>query len=364
MDAPFGGWGALYMEYKRLQSLDIFRGLTVALMIIVNNGVGHEQYHTLNHSKWNGLTMCDLVFPFFLFMVGVSAYLALRKCQFTPSKEVVLSITKRSVVFFLIGLGLHAWEMVIDGNWDILPNLRLWGVMQRIALCYFFISLLLLYVKPKALMSIASGILAVYSVILLVGNGYAQDETNILCVVDRWLVSPAHLYHKSPVDPEGLVGTLSSFAHVAIGAYIGYSICHKIELKERMKRVSGIGLTLLAVGLVVAIWLPMNKRVWSTSYVLVTCGIATLMLIVLTYIADHHDKWKWFDLFRRAGLHAFFIYVASEMLAPVIGHYDLNEAVHGYLCHVFSPEMSSFIYSMMLSFLLLCYGYIPKDKKK
>jgi predicted acyltransferase len=131
-----------------------------------------------------------------------------------------------------------------------------------------------------------------------------------------------------------------------------------------MKRVSGIGLTLLAVGLVVAIWLPLNKRVWSTSYVLVTCGIATLVLIVLTYIADHHGKWAWFDLFRRAGLHAFFIYVASEMLAPVIGHYDLNEAIHGYLCHVFSPEMSSFIYSMMLSFLLLCYGYIPKDKKK
>jgi len=352
------------MNNNRLQSLDIFRGLTVALMIIVNNGVGHEQYQTLNHSKWNGLTMCDLVFPFFLFMVGVSAFLALRKCDFTPSKDVILSITKRSVVFFLIGVGLHAWEMMVYGELNILPNLRLWGVMQRIALCYFFVSILLLYVKPKALMSIAAGILVVYSCILIWGNGYAQDESNILCIVDRWLVSPAHLYHKSPIDPEGLVGTLSSFAHVIIGAYIGYSICHKIELKERMKRVSGVGFALVIVGLVVAIWLPMNKRIWSTSYVLITCGIATLVLIALTYVADHHDKWRWFELFRRAGLHAFFIYVASEMLAPVIGKYEINEMIYGFLCKVLSPEMSSFLYSMMLSFLLLCYGYIPKNKKK
>jgi len=352
------------MTNKRLQSLDIFRGLTVALMIVVNNGVGHEQFHTLNHSEWNGLTMCDLVFPFFLFMVGVSAFLALRSCNFTPSKEVVLSIVKRSVIFFAIGLGLHVWEMVIDGNWDILSNLRLWGVMQRIALCYCFISLLLLYVTPKALTSIAAGILVVYTGILVLGNGYAQDETNILCVVDRWIVSPAHLYHKSPIDPEGFVGTLSSFAHVCIGAYIGYSICHKMELKERMKRVSGIGLVLLIVGLVAAIWLPLNKRVWSTSYVLVTCGIATLVLILLTYIADHHNKWKWFDLFRRAGLHAFFIYVASEMIAPALGHFGVNEYVFGLFNKVLSPEMSSFLYSLIFSLLLLCYGYIPKAKKK
>ncbi len=333
-------------------------------MIVVNNGVGHEQFHTLNHGKWNGLTVCDLVFPFFLFMVGVSAYLALRRCDFTPGREIVLSILKRSVMFFVIGLGLHVWEMVIDGNWDILPNLRLWGVMQRIALCYCFISLLLLYVTPKALMSIAAGILVVYTGILVLGNGYAQDETNILCIVDRLIVSPAHLYHKSPIDPEGFVGTLSSFAHVCIGAYIGYSICHKTELKERMRRVASIGTVILVIGLVVSIWLPLNKRVWSTSYVLVTCGIATLVLILLTYVADHHDKWNWFDLFRRAGLHAFFIYVASEMIAPVLGHYDINVSVHNALMNVFSPEMSSFLYSLMFSFILLCYGYIPSNKKK
>jgi len=349
---------------NRLQSLDIFRGLTVALMIVVNNGVGHEQYSTLNHSKWNGLTMCDLVFPFFLFMVGVSAYLALRRCNFTPSKEVVLSILKRSAIFFAIGVGLHAWEMMVYGHGDILPNLRLWGVMQRIALCYCFISLLLLYVTPKALMSIAAGILVVYTGILVLGNGYARDGSNILSVVDRFLFTPAHLYKKSPIDPEGLVGTLSSFAHVCIGAYIGYSICHKIELKERMKRVASIGTLILVLGLIASIWLPLNKRVWSSSYVLVTCGIATLVLILLTYIADHHDKWRWFDIFRRAGLHAFFIYVASEMLAPVIGRFAINESIYNVFCKFFSPEFSSFLYSAIFSFLLLCYGYIPKTKTK
>lgn len=334
-------------------------------MIVVNNGYGDDQFHTLNHSKWNGLTACDLVFPFFLFMVGVSAYLSLRKYQFVPSGEVIMKMLMRSVLFFLIGEGLHVWEMVIHGHTDIFANLRLWGVMQRIALCYCFISLLLLYVKPKALMSIAGGILVVYSLILLFGNGYAQDETNILCIADRWLVSSAHLYRKSPVDPEGLVGTLSSFAHVTIGAYIGYSICHKTELTERMKRVSGIGAIMLVVGLVVAIWLPLNKRVWSTSYVLVTCAISSFVLIALTYIADHKNKSKWFDPFRRAGLHAFAIYVASEMIAPVVGVTGIADNAYSALCNIFSPAMSSFIYSLLFAmcFLAACYIHIPKKGK-
>ena len=345
---------------KRLQSLDIFRGLTVALMIIVNNGVGSEQFHTLNHSKWNGLTVCDLVFPFFLFMVGVSAYLALRKCDFQPRLAVVRRIVFRSVVFFLIGVGLHAWEMLVDGKLDIFPDLRLWGVMQRIALCYLFVSLLLLFVKPKALTIVAGCILVVYSAILVFGNGYAQDDSNILCVVDRLIVSPAHLYRKSPIDPEGFVGTLSSFAHVALGAYIGYSICHKTELTQRMRRVGSLGVVMLVVGLIVAVWLPLNKRVWSSSYVLVTCGISTLVLILLTYVADHRGHWRWFDVFRVAGLHAFMLYVVSEMLSPVLGRLGINVAVHSAFCQWLSPQMASFVYSVIFSFIILMLAYVPK----
>ncbi len=348
---------------KRLHSLDIFRGLTVALMIVVNNGYGDDQFSTLNHSHWNGLTVCDLVFPFFLFMVGVSAYLALRRCDFQPRRDVIKRICYRSCMFFLIGLGLHIWEMLVDGNWQIVQNLRLWGVMQRIALCYFFVSMTLLYVKPKALTIIAGAILVVYSAILILGNGYAQDETNILSIVDRWIVSPAHLYRKSPVDPEGLLGAFSSFAHVAIGAYIGYSICHKTELTERMRRVSGLGFFMLIVGLLVSIWLPINKRVWSSSYVLVTCGIASLVLIVLTYLADHKDKWKWFDVFRRAGLHAFLLYVISEMLAPVIGKLGMKEYVYSQFATVFSPEWSSFAYSLLFAAFLLLFCYMSTSKK-
>lgn len=336
-----------YELTSRLQSLDVLRGLTVFGMIIVNNGVGHEQFSTLQHSKWNGLTPCDLVFPFFLFMVGVSMWLSLKKTNFTPSKPLVWKIAKRTVILFAIGVLLHAWDALIGGKEDILANLRVWGVLERIALCYGIGSIILLYVKPARLWTLIIGLLVLYSCLLIWGNGYAEDETNIACVIDRVLFSEAHLYHKSPIDPEGLLGTISALAHTLIGVIVGKYMTEKKLLSERLLNVLLLAFAIGILGYLLQFGLPLNKRIWSPSYVLVTCALASGLLALFAFLIDEKGHTHWCALFRMFGMNAFFLYVLSEMLSPVFGALDIPEHVFSfYYSFLHSSEWSSALYSL------------------
>lgn len=168
----------------RLKSLDIMRGLTVALMILVNNG-GEQNYHILTHSKWNGLTPCDLVFPFFLFMMGMSTYLSLRKTEFKPTLIIYRKIAKRTILLFLIGLSINWFDMICSGNGLDFAHLRIWAVLQRIALCYGIVSLLAIHINQRYFVHIILGIIIVYMGILAFGNGYAYDASvNIIAQAD------------------------------------------------------------------------------------------------------------------------------------------------------------------------------------
>ncbi len=199
---------------QRLQSLDVMRGLTVAMMILVNNQYG-ESFAPLQHAKWNGMTPCDLVFPFFLFIMGISTYLSLMKTGFKPSAPVIRKIVKRTVLLFLIGLGIHWFDMALDGHATDFAHLRIWAVLQRIALCYLAVSVFALTVSHRHLIKTIVGLLVLYALILIFGNGYDYDaSTNILARVDLRLFGAGHLYHKSPVDPEGLLGTIPSGAGI------------------------------------------------------------------------------------------------------------------------------------------------------
>ena len=197
------------MTHRRLLSLDVLRGITVAGMILVNNGYG-ESFAALQHSRWNGLTPCDLVFPFFLFIVGVSTYLSLRKFDFRLSAVVAKKVFRRTLLIFLIGLAINWFDLAIGGDWLPLDHIRIFAVLQRIALCYCAASFFALTVPHRFTVPAIITLLAVYTIILLLGNGYACDVSNILARVDRFLFGEAHLYHKSPVDPEGLLGTIPS----------------------------------------------------------------------------------------------------------------------------------------------------------
>ena len=325
---------------KRLLSLDVMRGLTVFLMILVNNGVGHIQFTQLQHSAWNGLTLCDLVFPFFLFMVGVSVWLS-RK-SLTPRK-----IFRRTVRMFLVGVLLHVWDMLIDGQWTFWHDLRLWGVLQRIALCYCAAAFLVLYVKPQRYVYVILTLLAGYAILLCLGHGYAPDESNVLCRVDRWLIGPAHLYHKSPIDPEGLLGTLPGIAHTLIGVLVGREIKMLGESEGLVFWVTS-GALMTGCGLLLALWLPLNKRIWSPSYVLVTCGLATLLLLALVYTVDTRAHNRWCRLFQMFGTNAFFLYVLSEMLAPVANRFGVSRNIYeALLSGGLDPRMASLCYALL-----------------
>ena len=160
-------------QNKRLLSLDVLRGMTVAGMILVNDGYG-DTFAPLQHSAWNGMTPCDLVFPFFLFIMGVSTYLSLRKYQFRWSATVGRKILKRTTLIFLIGLGINWLANGLGGDWGW-SHLRIMAVMQRIALCYCAASVFALSVNHKYTLHVSCALLIGYAIILLAGNGYAAE---------------------------------------------------------------------------------------------------------------------------------------------------------------------------------------------
>lgn len=349
---------------KRLLSLDILRGITVCGMILVNNAGGHVSYAPLRHSAWNGLTPCDLVFPFFLFMVGISTYISLRKFDFKPSQEVVKKIFRRTVLIILIGLGIEWFCSACEGEFFPVNTLRIPGVLQRIGLCYGIASLIVIYIRHKYLPWIAGGLLVIYSILLLAGNGYACDDTNILAIVDRSIFGEGHLYKKSPIDPEGLVSTLPAIAHTLIGFMCGKLLLEKISINQRIIKLIAAAVGMLVVGYILSIWLPLNKRVWSTSFVLVTCGWGALLLALLMYVIDVKNVNKGWTFFLVFGMNPLFLYVLSEVVAIVFSRWEIRHAIYYGITQVITDEyFASLIYAVLFCSLMCATGYILHRKK-
>lgn len=339
----------MLQKNKRLVSLDVLRGLTVACMILVNNGAGPDTYAPLKHSVWNGLTPCDLVFPFFLFMVGVSIFVSLNKSGFKPTSSTIMKILKRTVLLFVIGLLLHMWDMATKGNWSLFSELRVWGVLQRIALCYGIVSLLALWLDWKKLLCVAVVLLVGYSFLLSSAYGYEMSEQNIIAIVDRYVFGQAHLYHKSPVDPEGLLSTFPAISHTVIGFVVGRILVSPKDLNRKVKEIVSYAFSIGLIGVnLIMDGIPLNKRIWSASYVLVTCAIAMGTLVVLLLIIDKWEKKRWCKLFQAFGMNAFFIYVLSEIIAPALSHWGLKAPIYeGINALVSNTYSASLIYALL-----------------
>ncbi len=369
----------------RLKSLDIMRGLTVALMILVNNG-GEQNYHILTHSNWNGLTPCDLVFPFFLFMMGMSTYLSLRKTEFKPSLIIYRKITKRTILLFLIGLSINWFDMICSGNGLDFAHLRIWAVLQRIALCYGIVSLLAIHINQRYFVHIILGIIIVYMGILAFGNGYAYDASvNIIAQADLHFFGYDHLYHKSPVDPEGLLSTLPAIAHTMIGflccKYISIA-GQNVHSKIKFLKISGLVMLILGFFLSL-IGFGINKRIWSPSYVFVTCGFAAWILSLLIQWIDRGEinaegkieanaerktiKTKENPitvLFLSFGMNPLFLYVLSEFLAIVFGTYGIKDDLLGLIRNVISDEyLVSLTYALFFVAIHAAMGIWMYQKK-
>lgn len=341
----------------RVLSVDILRGMTVCLMIIVNNGVG-KSFPFLRHADWNGMTPCDMVFPFFLFIMGVSLALA--------SKKSVGEILRRTVLIILVCWAVYWFDCILGGDWLPFEHFRLTGVLVRIALAYCAVALLSRRMSPGYLALLAAVLLAVYSALLLLGNGYANDETSIVAKVDMAVLGLKHLYMQRPVDPEGLLGLIPSTAHAILGYLCGLMLKADATAGQRTARMAVYGAMLLALGLLLTIWLPLNKKIWSPSFVLVTCGAAALLLSVLSLFLDgkrkgtgnrgrlaleRGDRAGFFKVF---GVNPLALYVLSEILAVLAWHFSLPRKAYALFQGFLPPAFASLLYALL--FMLLCWS--------
>lgn len=332
----------------RILSVDILRGATVCLMIVVNNGVG-ESFPFLRHAEWNGMTLCDMVFPFFLFIMGVSLALA--------SPKGVGRILRRTASIILVCWGIFWFDCILGGDWLPFEHFRLTGVLVRIALSYCVVALLARKLSPGHLALLAAVLLAVYSVLLLLGNGYVNDETSIVAKVDLAVPGRKHLYRQMPVDPEGLLGLIPSVAHAIIGFLCGLSLKSDRPAAQKSFRMAVCGTALLALGLVISLWLPLNKTIWSPSFVLVTCGSAAMLLSLLSLLLDGKRKSAGKErtgFFKVFGVNPLALYALSEVLATVSWHFNVPRKAYGLFQAFLPPPFASLLYALL--FMLICWS--------
>ena len=344
---------------KRLLSLDIMRGMTIVCMIIVNNAGGPHSYLHLEHSDWNGITVCDLVFPFFLFIMGITTYISMSRRGFSRSSSTIRKIVKRTVLIMLVGWALHWFANGCAGKgWLNFSHLRLTGVLTRIALCYGIVSLMALYMSRRAMAWTAVVLLAVYGWLLLAFNGYENSLENINAVIDRFLLPEGHLYTKRPVDPEGILGTVPAVAHTIIGFCCGAILTKQEDLNARLTQLFTAAVLLMVGGFILSWLLPENKRIWSPSYVLLTCGMAAALLATLAYFTDIRGWHKGFTFFEAFGVNPLFLYVLGGVAGVVLGTTGAKAEIYSWLSGwIAEPKLASAIYSVSLMLLVGAIGY-------
>lgn len=323
-------------EKQRLLALDVLRGITIAGMITVNNpGSWAHIYAPLEHAEWNGCTPTDLVFPFFMFVMGVAMYISYRKYDFRLTGQTFGKLCYRLVMIFAVAYGLSLISRLsraiyaddfLEYMRGWLPNMRILGVFPRLGLVSFFGGLLLLTFKPKNAPWVAAVILAAYCVLIAVTNSFECTADSILARVDLAVLGDNHIYHLTnaagepvPLDPEGILSTIPCFAHVLIGAYAGYLMMGTKDLWQKMNRLMIMGSIILMAGLLWDYAFPINKKIWSASYVLLTCGLASLLLGLLIWIIDICGKKCWSVFFESFGANPLFIYCLSALFVYFCG---------------------------------------------
>ena len=317
---------------SRFLSLDVFRGLTVAGMILVNTpGSWAYVYAPLRHASWNGCTPTDLVFPFFLFAVGNALSFSSSKYQELSSAAVLKKIFIRSMLIFLIGLLLNWFPFVRLQDGEFVPkvfeNLRIYGVLQRIALAYLGGALIVHFFKPTRAFIAGIVLLLVYWIILL-AFGDLTLEGNAVRYLDRWMLADSHLYkgyfsavlnENIAFDPEGLLSALPAVVSVVFGFLAGTYIRRHGNSYQMIAHLMVAALLSIFVGLCWDLVLPINKPIWTSSYVLYTSGLALAILSVILFFTEMKGYQSWTTPFVLFGKNPLFIFVMSGVLVKIYG---------------------------------------------
>lgn len=377
------------MKPERLLSLDVMRGMTVAAMILVNNpAVWGKAYAPLQHAFWHGMTPTDLIYPFFVFIMGVSAFFSLSKRYEGFCREAFSRILRRSAIIFGIGLLLQEISYFGYGTANFLSGqvpagvtwfetvfpfrtFRILGVLQGLALVYLFGSAALLCLRFRHIVVAAGGLLLLYLVLLQTGNGYSLSADNIIAVVDRAVLGEGHLYKewlpdgtRLAFEPEGLLSTLPRVAQFLLGCAVGRILLAKEEAPIRFGRLFAFGTALLFAGLLLQYGDPFNKKIWSSSFALATSGFASLLLGLLCWVIDLHKQVRWSGFFRVFGVNPLFLYVAAWVLSVVLGALSIKSWFYTTLIDPFFGDASgSLVYSLCFILLVWSLGLVLYRRK-
>jgi predicted acyltransferase len=360
---------------QRLLSLDVARGITIAFMIMVNNNGGRGSWHFMNHAAWNGLTATDLVFPTFVFVMGVSTVFAIesRLARGATRGDIVRHAALRAVILCLLGVVVNSFPFFA------LEHMRFYGVLQRIAVCYFAVTLL--YLWDRRVWSLAAVLVVAlvgYWILLrwvpVPGAGmpgrdvpYLDVSQNLVSWIDRQ-VFPYHLYRDVPDhnvrDPEGLLSDLPAIGTALMGMLTGIYLRTRRRNSATTKGLAAATIGSLALGYGWSLWFPLNKNLWTSSYALVAAGYS-LALLTLVFWAVEDKGWRtrWTWIWVVFGSNAIAAYMFSELLPGVLHniHFmsdgkrtDVIAFVSDRVfAHIPDPGWSAFAYSV--SFTAVCF---------
>lgn len=346
---------------KRFLSLDVLRGLTVAGMIIVNNPGEGRSFKALCHVPWDGCVLADLVFPFFLFIVGAAIWFAMQKTNHELNGQITRKILQRGALIFIVGLLFNYFPF----NYSI-AHLRILGVLQRIAIVYVAASFIALALKDyRKIIAATVVLLAGYWGLLVFTGGYTLHD-NIVRTVDIALFGEAHLYRMGGgiFDPEGFLSAIPSIANGLLGYLFGMLIGTMENKRKAVAYMFGGGILLMGIAYLWNLVFPFNKPMWTSSYALFTSAACAATWAVFAFIIDIKQKTKWTTFFRVFGSNALFAYLLSDLLGILnwmltfhIGDTEytvsswLTEHVFRYIGHEQLINLSWSLFIVMLSWL-------------
>lgn len=359
----------------RLMSIDLLRGLTIGFMILVNDNGSRDAYRELQHSLWNGFTATDLVFPTFLFVVGISTVFstASRLARGDSKQSLFLHTVRRAVILFLLGLLVNSFPHF---HWH---TLRFYGVLPRIAICYFVVATLYLINpkwKNKLVLAVALlvGYWALMRFVPVPGYGtpghdvpLLDPDRNLAAWLDRHIFAASHLYERTR-DPEGLLSTLPAIATSLMGLLTGIWLRTQRTLSEKVRGIAIAGASCVVLGWAWNFSFPINKKLWTSSFVLFAGGLSLLLLALSIWMFDRDTagetkaatRSRWFTPLLVFGTNAITAYVFSELLASAVGSIHVRPGMNlqhwlanGILSAVPYPAFASLLYS--LAFVAVCW---------
>ncbi|HEU0142619.1 MAG TPA: heparan-alpha-glucosaminide N-acetyltransferase domain-containing protein [Bryobacteraceae bacterium] len=305
----------------RLESLDVFRGATIAAMILVNNpGSFQTTYAPLLHAQWNGWTFTDVIFPSFLWIAGVAMTLSFRRRMERGEDRATLlrHVLRRAAIIFALGLFLNAFPHFQ------LATLRIPGVLQRIAVCYLAAAAILLYTSARTQLAILVSLLAGYWILMKTvpvpgyGAGVLEPEGNLAQWIDSRVLAGHMWSHTKTWDPEGILSTLPSIATVLFGVFTGHVLRRTGASIRTLLVLAVSGLLLVFSGELMDVWFPINKNLWSPSFAVLMAGISTLVFTACYWLVDIKRIRAWARPFAIYGMNAIAIYVLAGVLADTL----------------------------------------------